>query len=43
MPTRRRAPPAPGDSPPAVDHTRSEFGIPVVSVVVPGMRETETD
>jgi ribosomal protein S12 methylthiotransferase accessory factor len=27
----------------AVDHTRSEFGIPVVSVVVPGMRETETD
>jgi ribosomal protein S12 methylthiotransferase accessory factor len=26
----------------AVDHTRSEFGIPVVSVVVPGMREPET-
>ena len=27
----------------AVDHTRAEFGIPVVSVVVPGMREPETD
>jgi YcaO-like protein with predicted kinase domain len=26
----------------AVDHTRAEFGVPVVSVVVPGMRETET-
>jgi len=25
----------------AVDHTRPEFGIPVVSVVVPGMREPE--
>lgn len=27
----------------AVDHTRAEFGVPVVSVVVPGMREPETD
>jgi ribosomal protein S12 methylthiotransferase accessory factor len=27
----------------AVDHTKPEFGIPVVAVVVPGMRETETD
>ena len=26
----------------AVDHTRSESGIPVVSVVIPGMREPET-
>jgi YcaO-like protein with predicted kinase domain len=27
----------------AVDHTRPEFGIPVVAVVVPGTREPETD
>jgi len=27
----------------AVDHTKPEFGIPVVAVVVPGLRETETD
>ena len=27
----------------AVDHTKPEFGIPVVAVVVPGTRETETD
>jgi YcaO-like protein with predicted kinase domain len=27
----------------AIDHTRPEFGIPVVSVVVPGAREPETD
>jgi len=27
----------------AVDHTQPEFGIPVVAVVVPGMREPEAD
>lgn len=27
----------------AVDHTKPEFGIPVVAVVVPGAREPETD
>lgn len=27
----------------AVDHTKPEFGIPVVAVFVPGTRETETD
>lgn len=27
----------------AVDHTKPEFGIPVVAVVVPGTREPETD
>jgi ribosomal protein S12 methylthiotransferase accessory factor len=27
----------------AVDHTKEEFGIPVVAVVVPGARESETD
>jgi ribosomal protein S12 methylthiotransferase accessory factor len=27
----------------AVDHTKPEFGIPVVAVVVPGLREPETD
>jgi YcaO-like protein with predicted kinase domain len=27
----------------AVDHTRPAFGIPVVAVIVPGMREPETD
>jgi ribosomal protein S12 methylthiotransferase accessory factor len=27
----------------AVDHTKPEFGIPVVAIVVPGAREPETD
>jgi ribosomal protein S12 methylthiotransferase accessory factor len=27
----------------AVDHTKPEFGIPVVAVVVPGAREPESD